>query len=100
VAGEMVPLGAVEDFVGRLWPEHMHAVVAAPDAKRGEQLVLVTDRKDGSRPALIAAARDEGLPEIFVPRAIVSVDAIPVLGNGKVDYVGVMSLAADLAGVS
>jgi acyl-[acyl-carrier-protein]-phospholipid O-acyltransferase/long-chain-fatty-acid--[acyl-carrier-protein] ligase len=100
VAGEMVPLGLVEDFVGRLWPTHTHAVIAAPDPKRGEQLVLVTDNKDAGRPALMAAARDQGLPEIFVPRAIVSVEAIPVLGSGKVDYVGVTKLAADLAGVS
>jgi hypothetical protein len=39
------------------------------------------------------------LPEIFVPRAIVPVDAIPVLGSGKVDYVSVTKLAGDLAGV-
>ena len=48
VAGEMVPLGAVEDLVARVWPSAMHAVVAVPDAKRGEQLVLVTDNKDAS----------------------------------------------------
>jgi acyl-[acyl-carrier-protein]-phospholipid O-acyltransferase/long-chain-fatty-acid--[acyl-carrier-protein] ligase len=100
VAGEMVPLGLVEDFVGRVWPTHTHAVIAAPDAKRGEQLVLVTDCGDAARPALIAAARDQGLPEIFVPRAVVPVDAIPLLGSGKVDYAAVTKLAGNLAGVS
>jgi acyl-[acyl-carrier-protein]-phospholipid O-acyltransferase/long-chain-fatty-acid--[acyl-carrier-protein] ligase len=93
VAGEMVPLGAVEEFVTRLWPASAHAVVAVPDAKRGEQLVLVTAQTDAARPALIAAARDSGLPEIFVPRSIVRVPAIPILGTGKIDYVGVASLA-------
>ena len=76
------------------------AVIAAPDPKRGEQLVLVTDNRDAARPALMAAAREHGLPEIYVPRAIVAVDVIPVLGSGKVDYVGVTKLAGDLAGVS
>ena len=33
VAGEMVPLGAVEDFVAKLWPGEQHAVVAVPDAE-------------------------------------------------------------------
>ena len=49
VAGEMVPLGAVEELVARVWPSAMHAVVAVPDAKRGEQLVLITDQADASR---------------------------------------------------
>src|SRR5262245_63307898 len=71
VAGEMVPLGAVEEFVGKTWPESAHAVVAIPDDKRGEQVVLVTDLQSAARPALLAAAREQGVPEMFVPRAIV-----------------------------
>ena len=73
VAGEMVPLGAVEDFIAKLWPDAIHAVVAVPDQKRGEQLILVTDCDEATRPALQAGARDAGLPEIFVPRVIVKV---------------------------
>jgi acyl-[acyl-carrier-protein]-phospholipid O-acyltransferase/long-chain-fatty-acid--[acyl-carrier-protein] ligase len=100
VAGEMVPLGAVEDFVARLWPAAMHAVVTLPDAKRGEQLVLVTDHAGASRAALLAAARDAGLPEIFVPRTIAGVARVPILGSGKVDYVGAGQLASEYAKVS
>jgi acyl-[acyl-carrier-protein]-phospholipid O-acyltransferase/long-chain-fatty-acid--[acyl-carrier-protein] ligase len=87
IAGEMVPLGAVEELAASVWPDRMHAVVAVPDAKRGEQLVLVTDCPQAQRSALAAAARSAGLPEIFVPRAIVVVAAVPVLGTGKVDYI-------------
>jgi acyl-[acyl-carrier-protein]-phospholipid O-acyltransferase/long-chain-fatty-acid--[acyl-carrier-protein] ligase len=93
VAGEMVPLGAVEEFVARVWPGAMHAVIAVPDAKRGEQIVLVTDRGDATRPLLASAAREAGLPEIFVPRTITHVASIPLLGTGKVDYVNVHALA-------
>jgi acyl-[acyl-carrier-protein]-phospholipid O-acyltransferase/long-chain-fatty-acid--[acyl-carrier-protein] ligase len=100
VAGEMVPLGAVEDFVTKVWPETQHAVVTVPDDRRGEQLVLVTTRADAARPALAAAAREAGLPEIFVPRAIVRVPALPLLGTGKIDYVGAGRLASDLARAS
>ena len=87
VAGEMVPLGAVEEFVGKVWPDAAHAVVAIPDDKRGEQVVLVTDQKDAARAALMAAAREAGVPEMFVPRAIVKVAQVPILGTGKIDYV-------------
>jgi acyl-[acyl-carrier-protein]-phospholipid O-acyltransferase/long-chain-fatty-acid--[acyl-carrier-protein] ligase len=100
VAGEMVPLGAVEDFVARVWPEATHAIVSVPDAKRGEQLVLITDHGEPTRGALALAAREAGLPEIYVPRAIARVDAIPLLGTGKIDYVNVGRLASELARAS
>ncbi len=94
VAGEMVPLGAVEEFVDKVWPDAAHAVVAIPDDKRGEQVVLVTDQKDAARAALLAAAREAGVPEMFVPRAIVKVAQVPILGTGKIDYVSAGKLAA------
>ena len=93
VAGEMVPLGAVEEFVAKVWPDAAHAVVAIPDEKRGEQVVLVTTRKDAARPALLAAAREAGVPDIFVPKAIVKVAQVPILGTGKTDYVTAGRLA-------
>jgi acyl-[acyl-carrier-protein]-phospholipid O-acyltransferase/long-chain-fatty-acid--[acyl-carrier-protein] ligase len=46
------------------------------------------------RSALATAARSTGLPELFVPRSIVRVPAIPLLGSGKVDYVAAAALAA------
>jgi acyl-[acyl-carrier-protein]-phospholipid O-acyltransferase/long-chain-fatty-acid--[acyl-carrier-protein] ligase len=95
VAGEMVPLGAVEEFVGRVWPSAMHAVVSVPDPKRGEQLVLVTDQGDANRSSLASAARDARMPEIFVPRSVVRVPKVPILGTGKIDYVSVARLASE-----
>jgi acyl-[acyl-carrier-protein]-phospholipid O-acyltransferase/long-chain-fatty-acid--[acyl-carrier-protein] ligase len=98
VAGEMVPLGAVEDFVAKVWPSAMHAVVTVPDAKRGEQLVLITDRADANRASLASAAREAGIPEIFVPRSIARVPKVPLLGTGKIDYVSAGQLALELVG--
>jgi acyl-[acyl-carrier-protein]-phospholipid O-acyltransferase/long-chain-fatty-acid--[acyl-carrier-protein] ligase len=100
VAGEMVPLGAVEDFVAKLWPAEQHAVVTVPDSKRGEQLVLVTERADATRAALATAAREAGLPEIFVPRTIVPVAKVPILGTGKIDYVTSGQMAVELVHAS
>jgi acyl-[acyl-carrier-protein]-phospholipid O-acyltransferase / long-chain-fatty-acid--[acyl-carrier-protein] ligase len=69
-------------------------VVSVPDAKRGEQLVLVTDHEDANRAALASAARTRGVPEIFVPRSIVHVASVPLLGSGKIDYVKIAELVA------
>jgi acyl-[acyl-carrier-protein]-phospholipid O-acyltransferase/long-chain-fatty-acid--[acyl-carrier-protein] ligase len=93
IAGEMVPLGAVEELVAKVRPAASHAVVSLPDAKKGERLVLITTDKELQRGELSAAAKAAGLPEIFVPRSFLRVAAIPVLGTGKTDYVEAARLA-------
>jgi len=93
IAGEMVPLGGVEDLVNKVYPKSAHAVVALADAKKGERLILLTDQADAQRAILTVAAREAGLPEIFVPRSIVRVAKVPLLGTGKVDYVEAARLA-------
>jgi acyl-[acyl-carrier-protein]-phospholipid O-acyltransferase/long-chain-fatty-acid--[acyl-carrier-protein] ligase len=92
IAGEMVSLSAVEGYTAAVWPQHSHAVVSVPDPRKGEQLVLVTEKSDASREPLLAYAKDQGIAEIMVPRTIRIVDRMPVLGTGKLDYVSIMSL--------
>jgi acyl-[acyl-carrier-protein]-phospholipid O-acyltransferase/long-chain-fatty-acid--[acyl-carrier-protein] ligase len=55
--------------------------------------VLVTDRLDASVDKLIAHAQAIGAPELAVPRKIVRVPEIPVLGTGKTDYVAIQRMA-------
>lgn len=86
IGGEMVSLGGVEGAVKRLWPEHDHAVINLPDKRKGELLVLMTTCEDASREALSSFFRDEGLPELYIPRQIVKVNELPLLGSGKTDY--------------
>jgi acyl-[acyl-carrier-protein]-phospholipid O-acyltransferase/long-chain-fatty-acid--[acyl-carrier-protein] ligase len=87
VGGEMVSLTAAEDLASAVWPECRHAVVAVPDPKKGERLVLVTDRRDAEPAPLLTHAQSVGAPELAVPRRIIRVPEIPVLGTGKTDYV-------------
>ncbi|RED49079.1 acyl-[ACP]--phospholipid O-acyltransferase [Aestuariispira insulae] len=94
IAGEMVSLTAVEGQAAKLWPDSLHAVIAVPDARKGEQLVLVTDRDDASRAALSAHAKEEGVAELMVPREVRVVAAVPLLGTGKIDYQRAAELAA------
>ncbi len=92
IAGEMVSLGAVESAAAGLWPSGHHAVVAIADERKGEQLVLVTDHAGAARPELLAYFRQSGLPELMVPRTVLQVDKLPLLGTGKTDYVAVQAL--------
>jgi acyl-[acyl-carrier-protein]-phospholipid O-acyltransferase / long-chain-fatty-acid--[acyl-carrier-protein] ligase len=85
LAGEMVSLAAVESLAATLWPEANHVVVALPDPKKGEQLILVTDKPDAGKSELLQFAQQNGFPELWVPRAILVVASIPVLGSGKTD---------------
>ncbi len=94
LGGEMVSLAAVESMIQGLWPEQTHVVVALPDGRKGEQLVLVTEKPDADRNALQDEAKARGFPELWVPRAILVTRAIPVLGNGKIDYGTTRELAA------
>jgi len=95
VGGETVSLAVVENCAAALWPEYSHAAVIVPDARKGEQIVLVTTAPDADRGALIAWAHNHGVPELAVPRRIMRLDAIPVLGTGKTDYVRVEKFAKD-----
>lgn len=94
IGGEMVSLPAVEGYAAKLWPDAEHAVVTRPDAKKGEQLVLFTTRSDAQAKALQAWARANGVTELMVPRDIRIVDALPVLGTGKLDYVTMTDMAS------
>ena len=84
IGGEMVSLAAVEAVAQGLWPESTHVVVALPDPRKGEQIVLVTDNDAADREALLAHAREQGFPELWVPKAIL-IAPIPVMGSGKID---------------
>ncbi len=59
--------------------------------------MLVTDFQDAQRDALMAYARGNSIAELSIPRSIVKVTRVPLLGTGKMDYVGIMTLAEDAA---
>ena len=93
IGGEMVSLTAAEDLAAGLWPTARHAVIALPDKKKGERLILVTDCSGAEVAKLLAHAQTLGAPEIAVPRRIVRAQDVPVLGSGKTDYVAVQRMA-------
>ncbi len=96
IGGEMISLAAVESMVSGLWPGMNHVVVALPDARKGEQLVLVTEKPDADRESLLARAKADGFAELWIPRAVLVVGAIPVLGSGKIDYTATQEMARQM----
>jgi acyl-[acyl-carrier-protein]-phospholipid O-acyltransferase/long-chain-fatty-acid--[acyl-carrier-protein] ligase len=93
IAGEMVSLAAVEVMAAEVWPNALSVVVSIPDARKGERLVLLTQEKAATRDALLRHAKLKGAPELSVPADIMIVDAVPLLGSGKPDYVAAKELA-------
>lgn len=87
VGGEMISLTAVEEFLGKLWPDHTHAIVAIPDEKKGEQLILITENREADKQQITEYVRNQGLSELGLPKKIIHVDKVPLLGTGKTDYV-------------
>lgn len=95
IGGEMVSLAVVENCASAVWPDNLHAAAILPDPKKGEQIILVTDRQDAPRGLLLSWAQSHGVAELAVPKKIVCVDEVPVLGTGKIDYLKVKTLAEE-----
>lgn len=95
IGGEAVSLAVVESCASAVWPDYSHAAVAVPDRTKGEQIVLVTDCPNAERMDLVGWAHNHGVSELAIPRRIVQVDAVPVLGTGKTDYARVQKMVAD-----
>jgi acyl-[acyl-carrier-protein]-phospholipid O-acyltransferase/long-chain-fatty-acid--[acyl-carrier-protein] ligase len=95
IGGEMVSLSAVEALAAELWPNVLTVVVALPDARKGERLVLLTSDPASTRDALQRHARMKGASELMVPSDYLVVPSIPLLGSGKPDYVAALTLAKE-----
>jgi len=93
IGGEMVSLAAIEGLAASLWDDAQHVALSLPDPRKGEQIVLVTDKPDATKEAFQLHARKEGFPELWIPKAIHIVEAVPLLGSGKVDLAATQKLA-------
>jgi acyl-[acyl-carrier-protein]-phospholipid O-acyltransferase / long-chain-fatty-acid--[acyl-carrier-protein] ligase len=102
IGGEMVPHGTIEQRIADLFgadPGEAQAVVVTgiPDEAKGEALVVVTTLGISAaeiRERLAAA----GLPNLWIPREVLRVGAVPLLGTGKLDLAGCRRLALEARG--
>ncbi len=87
IAGEMVSMAMVESEVNKVWKGSTNAIIAEKDDKKGEKLVIITDRKEAKIIEITQFFKHEGLSEISIPRIARYMENIPLLGNGKINYV-------------
>lgn len=95
IAGEMISLAAVEEFLLKAWPSKHHALVAIPDERKGEQLVLLSEEKDLTRKMIAEQAKNYGLSELSLPRTVQYIKKLPLLGSGKPDFTAINKIIMD-----
>ena len=95
IAGEMVSLTSVETMLQKAFPDVPQAVVAVPDKKKGEQLVLLTTMAKADRKMIADALKRQGAMELMIPKNIIMLETLPLLGSGKTDYVALNRVALE-----
>jgi acyl-[acyl-carrier-protein]-phospholipid O-acyltransferase/long-chain-fatty-acid--[acyl-carrier-protein] ligase len=95
VGGEMVSLAAVEMLAAELWPNYNSAVVAVSDARKGERLILVTDKPSATRADFQAYARGKHAHDLMFPSEVIILDKLPLLGSGKPDLVALQKFVRE-----
>ena len=99
IGGEMIPHGRVEDAlqaaVGS--DDQRFAVTAIDDGSKGERLVVLHTTDDAIVAAAIDKLKASGFPNLFIPRRdhFLKVEALPVLGTGKIDLRGLKRVAEE-----
>lgn len=101
IGGEMVPHVRIEDKLHELAgvTEQVFAVTALPDEKKGERIVVISTLSNEKLVPVIEKFAQCDLPALWKPRAsqFFHVDALPILGTGKIDLRGIKTLAASMA---
>jgi acyl-[acyl-carrier-protein]-phospholipid O-acyltransferase / long-chain-fatty-acid--[acyl-carrier-protein] ligase len=99
IGGEMVPHGRVEEALQQAAAAEMQvfAVTGVPDERKGEQLAVLHTLDEARIPEIIAKLAADGLPNLFIPSRgnFIKVEALPVLGTGKMDLRGLKRIAME-----
>jgi acyl-[acyl-carrier-protein]-phospholipid O-acyltransferase/long-chain-fatty-acid--[acyl-carrier-protein] ligase len=97
VGGEMVSLAAVEMLAAELWPNNVSAVAAVADPRKGERLIMVTDKPGATRSEFMTYARSKHASELMLPAEVIVLDKLPMLGSGKVDNLAITKFVREQA---
>ncbi len=101
IGGEMVPHlrveEAIQQIIGGEDGELNVVVTSVPDERRGERLIVVHTKLNKTPEEICRELAATGLPNLWIPDAtsFLEVEAIPVLGSGKIDLVAVSNLAKE-----
>jgi acyl-[acyl-carrier-protein]-phospholipid O-acyltransferase/long-chain-fatty-acid--[acyl-carrier-protein] ligase len=97
IGGEMVPHETIEQKIIAALTTEEHserfiAIMGVADSSKGEALVLLSTI-DVDLAALRSTLSDAGVPNLWIPKTVRRVEAIPVLASGKLDLAGCKKLA-------
>ncbi len=101
IGGEMIPLTPVEDKLSHVLDQHSEnekrscAIVNIPHAQKGEQLVAFVVDANPNKISLNRGLDQAGLPKLSQPDHYLSIDSIPMLPSGKVDYKSIKKTAIE-----
>ncbi|WP_418791203.1 AMP-binding protein [Phosphitispora sp. TUW77] len=88
ISGEMVGLNLIEELAEKCFgPEGKYAAITVPDSGKGEKVILFVTGKTGALQEMRDYLVIEGYSMLWCPSKIVSVNELPLLGSGKIDYV-------------
>lgn len=95
LGGEMISLPAIESVLEQAFPAEQDAltrfaVEAMPDQEHAELVLFCVFAVE--REAINRHLREAGLSALHNIRRVITVDAIPVLGTGKTDYLALRAL--------
>jgi acyl-[acyl-carrier-protein]-phospholipid O-acyltransferase/long-chain-fatty-acid--[acyl-carrier-protein] ligase len=99
IGGEMVPHETIESKIVDLLglsgrDERPLAIMGVQDEAKGEALVLLS-AVDIDLPELRKKLQEAGMPNLWIPKHIQRVEAIPVLASGKLDLKTCQQVAAE-----
>ncbi|MFN5271972.1 MAG: AMP-binding protein [Planctomycetota bacterium] len=103
IGGEMVPHIQIEEELNKIVGGDEDilklAVCGVPDEKKGEKIIVLYTELPEEPDAIIKKLIAAGLPSIYIPSpdGFIKVDAIPILGTGKLDLRGLQNLAKEKA---
>ena len=100
IGGEMVPHELVEMSINEVLQSDARviAVTGKSDPKRGEKLIVFYAMEEFDAPKMVEALREKNLPNLWIPKAddFIKLDAIPLLGSGKIDLQVLKKMAEEL----
>ena len=99
IGGEMVPHLRIEEAIQQILGDASCVVTAIPDEQKGERLVALYTNNKFTADQLWVRLNQTDLPKLWLPKRehFFAVDAIPVLGTGKVDLRAARVTAQTLA---
>jgi acyl-[acyl-carrier-protein]-phospholipid O-acyltransferase/long-chain-fatty-acid--[acyl-carrier-protein] ligase len=101
IGGEMVPHIKIEEEIHNILESAMPvcAVSAVPDDRKGERLVVLY-AAELDVTSLWDRLNGRDLPKLWIPKkeSFYRIEAIPLLGSGKLDLKRIRELAAECAG--